>query len=311
MSSPAASPRPHPAAAGSPHRSRARGLLLVVTAGILWGTGGIAGSLVLTTGEVHPFGTAAYRLLGGGLLTSLVLLVLGRLHTVPRTGRVLRRLLLAGVSLAVFQAGYFAAIEATSVSLATLLTIGSVPVLVTLGTCLQDHRWPGARLTSAITLALIGLSLLVGSPGGDVPPGQLALGVGCALLAGLAFTLLTLTNRHTIPGLDSLTVTAVGCLLGGLALLPLGLGFGMGLTATPTAVAALAYLAILPTAAAYLAYFSGLRTAPATAAALAVILEPLTAMVLAVLLLGEALSPAGIVGAVILLSALLLDYWRG
>lgn len=290
--------------------SRSRGLVLVITAGVLWGTGGIAGSLLLTAGEVHPFGTAAYRLLGGGLLASLVLLALGRLRTVPRTARVLRRLVFAGLFLAVFQAGYFAAIEATSVSLATLLTIGSVPVLVTVGTCLLDRRLPGPRLVSAIVVALAGLGLLAGSPGLDVPPGQLAVGVGCALLAGLAFTLVTLMNRHVVPGLDPLTVTAVGCLVGGLLLVPLGLAFGMAVSPNVTALTALAYLAALPTAAAYLAYFSGLRSAPATAAALAVILEPLTATVLAVLLLDESLSGLGLIGAVLLLLALVLDYWR-
>lgn len=286
-----------------------RGLLLLVAAGVLWGTGGIAGSFLLAAG-VHPLGTAAYRAFGGGLLASLALLAMGGFRTVPRTGAAARRLVAAGLLLAVFQASYFGAIQLTSVSLATLVTIGSVPVFVTLGASALDRRWPRPRLAAAVVIAVSGLALLAGSPGLDVPAARIAAGVGCALAAGAGFSALTLINRRQVPGLDPLAVTALGLLAGGLALAPLALWAGMAFAPTPVSVGALLYLAAVPTALGYLAYFAGLRSAPATAAGLVVVLEPLTATLLAIVLLGEALSALGAAGAALLLTALLLAYWR-
>ena len=66
-----------------------------------------------------------------------------------------------------------------------------------------------------------------------------------------------------------------------------------------------------PTAVAYTLYFRGLRSAPVGTAALLSLLEPLTSTVLAALILGDRLGPAGIMGAVILAMALVLTAVAG
>ena len=58
------------------------------------------------------------------------------------------------------------------------------------------------------------------------------------------------------------------------------------------------------TAAAYAIYSIGLRRVPASVAGIVTLLEPLTATLLGVLIFGERLGSAGIVGALLLLSAL-------
>jgi DME family drug/metabolite transporter len=60
-------------------------------------------------------------------------------------------------------------------------------------------------------------------------------------------------------------------------------------------------------AGAYAAYFRGLRTTPAGTAALMALLEPLVGTVLAVLILGDRLGPAGVAGAAPLIVALVLE----
>jgi len=76
-------------------------------------------------------------------------------------------------------------------------------------------------------------------------------------------------------------------------------------------VAVTAYLGIVATAVVYGAYVLGLRHAGATAAALAVVLEPLTATVLSVAFHGERLTAAGVAGAVLIAGALALYYLPG
>jgi drug/metabolite transporter, DME family len=114
-------------------------------------------------------------------------------------------------------------------------------------------------------------------------------------------------GARPVPGLDDLAVTGFGFTLGGLALLPLaagtgGLGFRPGLAA----LGLLTALGTGPTAVAYTLYFRGLRSTAAGTAALLALLEPLTGVVLAALILGDRLGPTGIAGAVILAAAVAL-----
>ncbi len=130
---------------------------------------------------------------------------------------------------------------------------------------------------------------------------------GMAVLAAAGFATLTLVSARPVAGLDDLTATGFGFALGGLVLLPAAAATGgVSLTPGPVTLGLLAALGTGPTAVAYTLYFRGLRSAPAGTAALLSLLEPLTGTVLAALILGDRLGPAGITGAVILAAALVL-----
>lgn len=275
--------------------------LLLALAGILWGTGGLAGDLLHTAGELHPVAVAAYRLLVGGVIATAAVAGLGQLRLLR--GRVVaHRLVVTGALLALFQAAYQVAVERISVSLATLLTIGCVPVVVAGGTALRERRSPPARTVVAVAASVSGLGLLCGSPvvGGD--GWGTALGVVMSLVAGGGFAVLTLVNARPVAGQGA--VMAVGLLLGGMLLTPFAVGYGMGVPLTGEVLGLVTYLGLVPTAIAYGAYFLGLRHASATAAALSTMLEPLTATLLAVAFLGERLSGVGLAGAVLIAGAL-------
>ncbi|MFC7329523.1 DMT family transporter [Marinactinospora rubrisoli] len=297
-----------PALAGPDHAAAHRGFLLLLTAGLLWGTGGLAGHLLQSAVGLHPLAVATYRLLVGGLLISAFLAVSGRLRRVAWSRTLVRRLVGNGVLHAAFQSLYFASLALVPVGLATLVKIGSVPVFVTIGICLLTRRPPGARLGGALVAAVLGLALLAGFPSADAGPLRLAAGLGCALGAGLVFSVLTLLNRRPVAGLDPLVNVGLGCLLGGLLLTPAGLWVGMPLPAEPGGLALLAFLGVVPTALAYAAYFGGLRSSTDAATAMATITEPLTAALLSLALLGERMTPLGGVGAALLVAAMLAEY---
>ena len=276
-----------------------RSFLALVLAGLLWGTGGLAGALLQSRTGLHPVSVAAYRLLVGGGLATAALLALR--VPVPRTAAAGRRLLAAGALIALFQACYFGAVGLTSVSLATLLTIGSAPVFVAAAT---GERGPKA-LTS-IALAVTGLALLAGAPS-TTDTWHTIGGIALSLTSGAGFAALTLLTRRPVPGLTGGATTALGLLVGGILLLPLALPAGMSLPADGDVLLIAAYLGIIPTALAYGAYFAGLRGAPAVTAALCSMLEPLTATVLAVLVLDDRMTAWGTGGAVLLFAALVLN----
>ena len=213
------------------------------------------------------------------------------------------RIAVNGLLSALFQGCYFAAISLTSVSLATLVTIGGTPVIVTL---VERARGRALGRAGAVTLALAtcGLGLLVGLPGGGLGEAAVLAGAGMALLSAAGFAAVTLLGPSLMTGLDGLTLNGFGFCLGGVALLPLaaalgGLGFRPGLASAGL----LAALAAGPTALAYTLYFRGLRGASASTAALLTLIEPLAAAVLAALVLGDRLSATGIAGAALLLTA--------
>jgi len=230
----------------------------------------------------------------------------------PRGRLAWTRIVVLGLLAAGFQASYFAAVAATGVSLATLVSIGASPVLVLLAEAVTGRRRPSPRQLATAGLALAGLTLLVGVPSGGRDLTAMLLGAGFALLAAAGFATMTLVGSRPVAGLDDLTATGFGFTLGAAALAPLAAaGPGLAFTPEPAALGLLLLLGAGPTAIAYAAYFRGLRTTSAGAAALMALLEPLVGTVLAVLILGDRLGPAGMAGAVVLIVALVLEQLAG
>lgn len=287
-----------------------RSFALVVTGALLWGTGGLSGAALGAVGGLSPSAVAAVRLgLGGAVL--VIGLLIARRPARPVGRAAVRRVVLLGVLLAAYQAAYFAAVRATSVSEATFIALGAAPVLVAVVGVVRHRRRPGGTVVLATALALLGLALLVlvGGPA----PGAAGRddGVGgplLALLAAAAFAGIIGVNRRPVPGLEPVTTTAAAFVLGGALLVPWALLAGSRAgeaTASHPVHAWLlaAFLAVVPTALAWWAYLAGGPGVPATTAALAALLEPLTAALVAALLLGERLGAAGLVGGLLLLGA--------
>lgn len=274
---------------------------LLALAGVLWGTGGLAGSLLERHAGLAPIAVATYRLALGGLLVAVVLAATGR--RLPRGSAAWRRIGAVAVLAAVFQGTYFAAVSLTSVGLATLVTIGTAPVVVIVAEAVRGRGQRGAATT--VTIALAGLILLAGLPGERGEPVTVLVGAALGAVAGSGFATMTLLAARPVDGLDDATTTAAAFVLGGVLLAPLA-GPGLFFTPTATAVTLLLALALVPTALAYTAYFRGLRRASApTVGAVLALLEPLTAATLAAVLLDERLGAAGITGAALLAVAVL------
>jgi DME family drug/metabolite transporter len=293
----------HPAA--STRSAGGSGLPLLALAGILWGTGGLTGTLLARTADLPSLAVAAYRLALGGIIICAVLAATG--GRLPRGRAAWVRVLLVALLAALFQACFFTAVSLTSVSLATLVTIGASPVLVLSAERLLGRRAADARMAGTVGLAVVGLGLLVGLPSGSLEPVAVLTGSALAVLAGAGFAAITLLAAHPVAGLDDLTTTGVGFTLGGTVLLPVaaavsGIGFRPGVAS----VGLLLLLAIAPTAVAYTLYFRGLRSVGPAVGAVMALLEPLTGTVLAAAVLGERLGTPGLAGAVLLAVAVVL-----
>lgn len=282
------------------------GVSLLVAAGVLWGTGGLLGRLLAELSGLSPMAVAAVRLGLGGVLLVLYAAVTGGRRPCGRAAW--RRIWVTGLLAALFQVSYFTAVTLAGVSFATLVSIGCAPVLVLL------VRWRSASIGQlcGVLLALVGLALLVGAPGVGADAGRMLGGALLGLFAGAGFAAVTLVNARPVEGLDAVTATGAAFVVGGAVLVPFAVVFGGGVAHTFDArVAGWSALVILalalgPTALAYTCYFRGLHhTSPGMGPVLA-LLEPLTAAVLAALLLGEQLGISGLVAGGVLGGAMVL-----
>jgi DME family drug/metabolite transporter len=286
-------------------RQSTTGLPFLVLAGLLWGTGGFSGTLLGHVASLSPLAIAAYRLAVGGGLIGVVLLATGR--RLPRSRAAYLRVGLIGLLTAIYQASYFAAVTLTSVSLATLITIGSSPVIVLAVETITGRRRLDRVVVITLVLALAGLGLLVGLPTGALGTAALLGGAGLAVLSATCFGTMSLACAAPVAGLDELTTTGVGFSIGGALLLCVALPtVGVGFAPTPAALGLVTFLGLVPTAIAYVSYFRGLSAAGPGTAALLALLEPLVGSFLAALFLHDRLGAAGWFGAVLLMVAVAL-----
>ncbi|MFD6245720.1 DMT family transporter [Streptomyces roseolus] len=301
-----------------PAPSVGRSLVHLVVAGIAWGTAGAAGSLVFRNSDMGPLALSFWRC-AGGLLLLLAVPALRRLRKrrPRRSGRTaaavaetrrtrLIRIVGTGVGLAVFQTAYFAAVESTGLAVGTVVTLGAGPVLIAAGARVTMGERLGLGGLAAVVGALAGLVVLVlGGGGAEV---RLA-GVGYAVLSAAGFAALTLLTRWL--GRDgageagSLASTAWSFGVSALVVLPLAVVEGL-LPHTEDAVRLLLlllYVAAIPTALAYALYFAGAAVVRAATVSVIMLLEPVSAALLAVTLLDEELTATTVLGTVLLLAA--------
>ncbi|HEY0573947.1 MAG TPA: EamA family transporter [Pseudonocardia sp.] len=291
---------------GAPARPSSRtDLFCVVAAGLLWGTGGLTGALLGQVAELHPLAIATYRLAGGGLSLLAVLACAGRLPRLPR--RALPRVLTVGALTAMYQACYFAAVALTDLAVATLITLGAAPVLVIAAEVVMHRRRPSTASLIAIGLAVLGLGLLVGVPG-VAGGGTLIAGALLAVASASGFAALTLLGRRPVAGLDASATIGYGFASGAVLLAAVTWPtVGLGFVPTAASVGLLLYLGWVPTALAYALFFTGLlRGVTASSAAVFAVLEPLTATVLGVLVLGARLGVPELAGGGLLCAAVLV-----
>lgn len=298
MAAAAAAPAP-----ASPARAAAWGPWVAWgTCSVVWGSTYLAIAVALES--FTTFGMVAIRFGAAALLA----LLLGRLRGEPMPGRSeLPHLALVGFLLLFvanalivwsehhLPSGLVAVLCATTPAWFGLMTRRSEPL--------------GARGWVGTALGFAGVVLLA-APGEDLSlhgPGVVAV-----LLATLAWASGTLHGRRHVAGGGPLTragVEMASASLAGLAVAPFTGGF-LSSAPTPRAVLALVYLALFGSVLAYTAHGTVTRAwSPARAGTYAY-LNPVIAVLLGVLLLGEPFGARVVAGMAVILSGVALVQLR-
>lgn len=248
-----------------------RGTLAVIAAALLWTSAG-------WTGDAGPAGlppialAEARLLLGGGAL-----LLWLRPSSAWRAMQALpsRRLLQAVIAMAVFQWGFFVAVNALGSGAAILLTTMISPLAAQALAAARGERRLARRWHIAVLLlALAAAAAANGSPAALLGAlAAIASGIAYAVYAGVTAGL----QRVAGPDPRGLVTTGVALTGAGVLLAPVALRSAWP-SLTPQALATLLYLGLAATALAYALFASGLRLLTADRALSLLAVQPVAAL---------------------------------
>ena len=278
----------------------AGGIGLVLLAAVLWGTTGTAQSFA--PGGASPLWTGALRLAAAALFFG-VLVAAQRAWPARPTAAQWRALAVAGACMAVYNLAFFAGVRATGVAAGTVVAIGSGPVWAGLLQWAAQGRAPRAPWWAGTALAVAGGAAIT-LAGRSVNTLDSA-GVALCLLAGLAYAVYTLVNKRLVGELPAALATGASFAIAAVLAAPAAsLLAGAAPAFSGRYAGVVVWLGVAATGVAYLLFSHGLRRiSGATGVALA-LGEPVTAFVLAVLVVGEVVSLQGVAGLVAVLGGL-------
>lgn len=270
----------------------------VLCSAALFGTTGTV--LVNAPEGADAWSVGAIRLLiGGGTLAAIARWRGGDLSAPWRrgTGSGLRTpwsTVVGAVGVAVFQLGYFLAVERTGVAVGTVVTIGSGPVLSGIITATIERRPPERRWVFGTAISIAGVAVL-GLFGREITAdlGGILLAV-CAGLGWAVFA--TVGKRHIDAGIDS-TASMAAVFGGGAVLLsPLLFVHSPAWFTTGSGLLVGLYLGVVTVGVAYTLYGFALRHLQTPTVITLTLLEPITAALLGAIVVHEGIRPAGWVG---------------
>ena len=288
----------------SPHTLGRLSLASACGAAFLWGTGALVVNLLIVEHGFSPETISFWRFAVGA---AVLLALFGRpsLWSAVRPQALL--VLGAGTCMALYVLFWFFGIARIGAAVPTLISLCLPPVLVTLVAVSRGRERLDLRLTLVLAAALVGTVLIVRQhgPTGEQAQGRVLVeGVLFSVASAVLYTGFTLVSGRLSTGLgagrSATCLTVVAAAVMGLTALvePLRWPF----EAAPEAW--LLYLGVVTAALALLAFSWGAQRLSPTALTVASLVEPLTAVLLAAWLLGQALGPGQWLGAVLLMAAI-------
>jgi drug/metabolite transporter, DME family len=304
---------PTPGAPGLDARPPITGFAIVIVAASLFGMLGPLSRFAYDDG-MSPLAFVAWR--GGiGLVATAAFVAwrirrgsehLTRLHDLDRGARV--SLAVAALMGFTLNLAMFISFDLVTVALA-LLGFYTYPVMVALVNVASGRESLDRPRIVALALAVAGMIAVVASQLDPTAGIRFdALGFGLALGAAVSqtvFIVVTRTGYRQVPADQAMGVvlaTTVGCSL----LVGLLSGTGAALTyplRDPSVLPLLAFTGLLAAAIPSILFLTGIRLIGGTRAGILMLFEPVVGVVLAAVLLNEALAPIQVLGGLAILAA--------
>lgn len=270
--------------------------LMLSAAMVIFGTLGVfTRNIGVTSGEL-----ALYRAVLASVLivVYLVFIKKGGLN-LKNAGRELPLLLASGIAMGINWILLFKAYRYTTISAATL-SYYFAPVIVTVASPLLFHERLTAKQIICFVMSTLGLVLIIGTGGGEETAG--ITGILFGLGAAVFYAAVILLNKF-IKNVAGIQRTILQLLAAVVTLLPyvaLSSGFNLNLL-DGTGWACLLTVGLFHTGITYCLYFSALKDLTGQEAAILSYIDPLVAVIISVLLLGEPMTLMQLIGGALIL----------
>lgn len=274
------------------------------------------------TGSMLIFGTIGifrkYIPLSSGMLAMLrgfigmaFLLVFVKLRGLSLSRQAIRenlgKLLLSGIFIGLNWIALFEAYQYTTVAVATLCYYMAPVIVILLSPFLLGERLTAKKGICA-GLAFLGMILVSGVFSGEALPPQTMKGIALGLTAACLYACVILINKKlgSISAYDK-TIVQLGS--AALILVPYNL-MTTGASQSPitgTVILLVAIVGIVHTGIAYALYFGSMDGLNAQTVALYSYIDPVTAIILSMLIFHESMGVLGFLGAVLILGSTLVS----
>ena len=276
---------------------------MIVFAAVMWGSLGVMTKALYSLG-LDPWSLTLYRTSMGFLSFAVVVLATSRSSLKVRRQDLPFLAVYGLISTSAFHTLYLYTISITSVAVAAVL-LYTAPGF----SAIMARFAFGEPLTPSKVIALLlafgGCILVSGIESGA--PAATLLGIATGLGSALTYATFGIMGKHARKQYDPWTVNFYCMGFATIFLIPVLAvpGTSMG-PYPPVAWLLLVVMAVGPTMLSRLLYVSAVKHVEASRAAIAATVEPVSAGIFALVLLGEMLSPTQIVGGVLVLAGAVL-----
>lgn len=280
------------------------GLARVATAGLIWGTI----PLIIRYADGASVVKVFFRVACAALVVGGWMLATGgwrELATLPRKKWL--QLMTQGLILTLNWLLFLTALDMTNVATAELLAYTG-PVFVAALAPFVTREPFDRRVLAPLALAFVGISVILIPHGLAMDSPRELLGAVLAFASALTYATLLLRSKNILRGVTSGALMLVEYTLASIVLAPfVALAYARGDSpSTPGAYLALISLGVVHTAIAGFIFLGGMRRVRTDHVAILTYVEPVSAVVLAALLLGEPLTAATVIGGAMVVGGGLL-----
>lgn len=279
--------------------SKQIGILAVLGSALCFGTTGTTQQLGVP--DIAPVAVGAARLLSGAIFLFLFAYIQRRHRGLFRMP--LRDLLICGAGVAMYQLTFFSAVSLTGIAISTVTALGSVPTFSAIVAYFVMGERPAKSWYLGTSITIIGI-VVVGTAQGieSFSPA----GVSLAAIAGFGFAVFSVISRKSLArGAQDIWLTATSFGVAALITLPFLFVESTDWIFTRPGALSILWLGLVPTAIGYFLFTFGLKRVETSVAATVVLAEPVTATILAAVVIGESLVLQSYIGIAIVASGIL------
>jgi DME family drug/metabolite transporter len=273
-------------------------------AGFLWGTGALVVNILIARHDQSAESISFWRFVVGSVV---LLAVFGRAALWRAVRPQLGLVIASGACMALYVLCWFLGIQRIGASIPTLISLCLAPVLVTAVAVARGQERLDASLLAVLAAALSGTALIVtrhGGTTGELPLGVMLAGVGFSIASAMLYAAFTLVSGRLSQALGAGPMTTCLTIVAAVVLGLSGLYRPLAWPAEVAPEAWLLYLGVVTAALALLAFSWGAARLTPTALTVATLVEPLTAVALSALILGEHLSAGQWIGGALLMGSI-------